>query len=104
MITKNLIIAKDLCTYRIIFLHQEKILRDHAMSYRPGAPTPFRRNGQWYLCGGTPKPRSVPSKIPLTGRTEAPVLPLSAGAARGVEAAWQVVAGRLPAMTEVASR
>jgi hypothetical protein len=43
-------------------------------------------------------------KYLFTGRTEAPVLPLSASAARGVEAAWQVVAGRLPAMTEVASR
>jgi hypothetical protein len=35
MIAKDLIIAKDLCTYRRIFLHQEKILRDHAMSDRP---------------------------------------------------------------------
>jgi hypothetical protein len=38
MITKNLIITKDLCTYTIIFLHQEIILRDHAMSYRPRPP------------------------------------------------------------------
>jgi hypothetical protein len=29
MITKDFIITKDLCTYSIIFLRQEIILRDH---------------------------------------------------------------------------
>src|ERR1700728_3079103 len=73
------------------------------MSYRPRRTHAIPQKWSMAFSGGTPKPRPVPSEVPLTGRTEAPVLPLSASAARGVEAAWQVVARRLAAMTGVAA-
>jgi hypothetical protein len=34
MITKDFITAKDLCTYSIIILRQEKSLRDHGAGWR----------------------------------------------------------------------
>jgi hypothetical protein len=43
MITKDSIIAKDLCTYAIRILRQEKILRDHGHDTAPASDHSGRR-------------------------------------------------------------
>jgi hypothetical protein len=60
MITKNLIIAKDFCTYRRIFLHQEKIIRDHAMSYRPRRTHAIPQKWSMVSSGGDAKASACP--------------------------------------------